>query len=60
MLTKKKINDPMVIPVCLIAPFLTWFIVGWSMSSLGFDWGFLNLALNGLLTVIGLIIISKK
>ena len=60
MLTKKKINDPLVIPVCLMAPILTWVIVDWSLSSFGFDWGFLNLALNGVLTIIGLMIISKK
>ena len=60
MLSKKKINDPMVIPVCLAAPILTWVIVDWSMSSLGFDWGFLNLALNGVLTIVGLMIISHR
>ncbi len=60
MLSKKKINDPLVIPVCLIAPFLTWAIAVWSKSLLGFDWGFLNLALNGVLTMVGLMLISKR
>ena len=58
MLTKKKIWDVMVIPVCLIAPFLTWGIVVYAKNSLGFDFGFLNLALNGLLTMFGLWLIS--
>ncbi len=58
MLSKKQIIDKLVIPVCIAAPILTWLIVGWSLKYLGFDFGFLNLALNGLLTIIGLMLIS--
>jgi len=60
MLSKKKINDRLVIPVCLLSPILTWLIVDWSKSAIGFDWGFLNLALNGVLTILGLVIISGR
>ncbi len=60
MLSKKKIKDKLVIPVCLLAPVLTWFIVDWSKSAIGFDWGFLNLALNGMITLLGLVVISKR
>ena len=58
MLTKKSIKDKLVIPVCLLAPILTWIIVDWSKATLNFDFGFLNLALNGLLTMLGLLLIS--
>ncbi|MEO1258549.1 MAG: sodium:solute symporter [Bacteroidota bacterium] len=60
MLSKNKIKDKLVIPVCLLAPILTWIIVVQSKSQLGFDWGFLNLALNGILTMAGLYIISDR
>lgn len=59
MLSKRQIIDKLVIPVCLLAPILTWFIVDWSLEYVGFDFGFLNLALNGLLTIIGLALISR-
>lgn len=58
MLTKRKIWDVLVIPVCLLAPLLTWGIVWVSLEFFGFDFGFLNLALNGLLTMVGLWLIS--
>ncbi|HFA52041.1 MAG TPA: sodium:solute symporter, partial [Bacteroidetes bacterium] len=60
MFTKIKIKDKLVIPVCLLAPILTWLIVGWSKSSLGFDWGFLNIALNGAVTMVGLLLIAER
>ncbi|TAK37714.1 MAG: sodium:solute symporter [Saprospiraceae bacterium] len=60
MLTKIQIKDSLVIPVCLAAPVLTWLIVDASLKYAGFDFGFLNLALNGLLTMAGLWLISKK
>jgi Na+/proline symporter len=59
MLTKAKINDKLVIPVCLAAPVLTWLIVDLSLQYAGFDFGFLNLALNGLLTMAGLWLITQ-
>lgn len=58
MLTKNKINDPLAIPVCIIAPILTYIIVWASGKYVGFEFGFLNLALNGLLTMLGLWLIS--
>jgi Na+/proline symporter len=60
MLTKLQIKDRLVLPVCLAAPLLTWLIVDWSSKYLGFEFGFLNLALNGVLTMIGLWLISEK
>ena len=60
MFSKKKIADKWSVAVCVLAPVLTWLIVYVSKHQWGFDWGFLNIALNGLLTIVGLIIISKK
>jgi Na+/proline symporter len=60
MLTRRQIKDKLVIPVCLAAPVLTWLIVDLSAKHLGFEFGFLNLALNGLLTIAGLAMISEK
>lgn len=61
VLTKYKINDRYVLPVCIIAPLMAWIIdynsVAWFN---GFQFGFLNLALNGLLTFFGLLVIRKK
>lgn len=59
MITKRDINDKMVLVVCLSAPILTWLIVDLAASQFHFSFGFLNLALNGLLTFIGLFMISK-
>jgi Na+/proline symporter len=60
MITRLKIKDKWVILVCLAAPVLTWFAVDFSSKHLGFEFGFLNLALNGVLTFIGLLLISDR
>lgn len=60
MVTKLQIKDRLVIPVCLAAPVLTWLIVDFSSKYLGFEFGFLNLALNGVLTIIGLLLITDR
>ena len=61
MLTKRNIIDKYVIVVCLLSPILS-FIV--DMNSVawfnGFKFGFSILMFNGLLTFIGLLLISKK
>lgn len=61
MLTKLQINDRWVIPICIMAPLITILIDQYSAKILyGFQFGFLNLALNGLLTFLGLIAISFR
>jgi len=59
-LTKLRISDFWVIPVCIAAPIITFFIVYLAKNNYGFDFGFMNIALNGLLTFAGLIAISYK
>lgn len=59
--TKYNIYDKSVIAVCVAAPVLTYFIDVYLPSFCGgFQLGFLNLAVNGLLTFVGLFIINKS
>ncbi len=61
MFTKRRVRDNYVIPVCVIAPVLS-YIVNANSGVLfgGFQFGFLILALNGILTFAGLWMISEK
>ncbi|MBX2927946.1 MAG: sodium:solute symporter [Saprospiraceae bacterium] len=59
MATKLKVRDHLVLPVCLLAPVLTFLLDFYSEQILaGFKFGFLTIALNGLLTFLGLLAIS--
>ncbi len=59
MFTERKINDKFVIPVCLLAPVISFVLDTYSVEWFnGFQFGFMILALNGLLTFSGLWIIS--
>ncbi len=61
ILTKRQIRDKWVIPVCLLAPILSYIINSHSKEWMsGFTFGFTIIALNGLLTMIGLFLISKR
>lgn len=61
MFTKRKIYDNRAVWVCLLAPVISYFIdENSAMLFWGFKFGFLNIALNGLLTFLGLMIITKK
>ncbi|WP_420385071.1 sodium:solute symporter [Roseivirga sp.] len=56
LLTKRSVIDKYVLPVCLAAPILSYFI-----EVASDNWfGFFILALNGALTFIGLLLISRK
>lgn len=61
ILTSRKIADRYVIPIALASPILT-IIIDLNSEALlgGFKFGFMNLALNGFLTFLGLLMISKK
>lgn len=61
ILTKIKINESGVLAVCLISPFLTWLIDMYlPQITNGFQLGFLNLLVNGLLTFIGLWLLKTE
>ena len=60
MMTKRAIRDKWALLVCLAAPVASYFIDQNSADMFdGFQFGFLIVVLNGLLTFLGLIIISK-
>jgi Na+/proline symporter len=61
LLTKRSINDRLAIPVCLAAPVISYIIDNNSKAWLnGFTFGVLIIAVNGLITFLGLMLISKK
>ena len=56
MMTKRQIKDKFVLIICIAAPILTY-----AIEQLANGWfGFFVLALNGLLTFLGLWLISSK
>ena len=59
MLTDYRIRDNWVIPICLIAPILSYFLNVYDLF-IGFKLGFLIILLNGLLTFLGLWMISYR
>jgi len=61
IVTKDRVtNNNLVLPICLMAPVLCYIINLISADYLGgFEWGNMILALNGILTFIGLWLISK-
>lgn len=61
ILTKRIVMDRYAIVVCILAPIISYFVNANSANWLnGFSFGFMILAFNGILTFIGLWIISKK
>ncbi len=56
LLSKRQVIDKYVLPICLAAPVLSYFI----NLSTGSWFGFFILALNGALTFLGLLLISRK
>ncbi|UEG48554.1 sodium:solute symporter [Ferruginibacter lapsinanis] len=61
ILTKRTVNDPVVPVVAVIAPIICFFIDKYQADMFGgFQIGLELLVINGLLTFIGLLIISKK
>jgi Na+/proline symporter len=58
--TKRGVIDKAVPFICIAAPILTYFTVQLIESNVGYKFGFENLLLNGLYTVIGLAIFGKK
>jgi Na+/proline symporter len=59
--TNRQVNSRLVIPICIAAPVLSYLINANSESWLmGFDFGFLIIALNGALTFLGLWLIAQN
>jgi Na+/proline symporter len=62
ILTKRKINDGLIVTaICILAPLLSYFLSKYSATLLGgYQIGIELLIMNGLLTFLGLLMISKK
>jgi len=60
MFTKIKIKDSFVPIVCVLAPLLTYVMSWYSASTFQFDFGFISIAVNALLTIFGLLLARKK
>ena len=58
LLTSLQVRDKWVLGICISAPFLTYSLDTVFKNELGLNLGFLVLALNGLLTFIGLLAVS--
>lgn len=58
--TKRAVKDIYVPIVCIAAPILTYYTVVIVENNFGYKFGFENLLLNGLYTIIGLVLIGKK
>jgi Na+/proline symporter len=52
--TKKQVNDKLVPWICIASPFITYILVVLIEKYVGYKFGFENLLLNGLVTIIGL------
>ncbi len=59
LFTKRRVNDKWVLPICILAPICSYLIDSIS-SQQGFELGFFVLIVNGLLTFLGLWIISRS
>jgi len=60
LFTKLKVMDKAVPLICIISPFLTYFINDASITYFKFDFSFAILVLNGALTFVGLLLLKKR
>ena len=60
LFTKLNVKDKLVPIICILAPIFTFLISTYTKKSLGFDFGFFVLILNGALTFLGLYLIKRK
>ena len=59
ILTNRNVRDKWVLPICIASPILSYFLDKYSVELFaGFKFGFLLLLLNGLITFLGLMVIS--
>ena len=60
MFTTIKIKDHVVPIICVLAPIATYLLSLFLKDTYDFDMGFINIAVNGGLTFLGLILIKTK
>ncbi len=60
MFSSVSVKDKWVPLICIAAPVLTYLLSIYLKNSFNFDFGFISIAVNGLLTIMGLFIIKEK
>lgn len=60
LFSKIKFKEKWVPVACVAAAIITWFLNGYFIKAFHFDFGFMNIFVNALLTILFLIIIKKK
>lgn len=61
ILTQFKVRSQWIIPICISSPLISWFLDTYSKELFqGFTFGFLILAINGLITFLGLLLASER
>jgi len=60
MFSSLSVKDKWVPLVCIAAPLLTYGLSIYLKSSFNFDFGFISIAVNGIFTILGLLIIKRK
>lgn len=60
MFTKMEIKDKWVPLICLLAPITTYLLSAYLLAAYNFDFGFVNIAVNAGLTILGLLLLRKK
>ncbi len=60
MFTKVSVKDKWVPLICVLAPVLTYVLSVFFAKTFNFDFGFINIAVNAGLTVLGLLLVKRK
>ena len=60
MFTKIAVKDKWVPLICVLAPVLTYLLSVYFARSFNFDFGFINIAVNAGLTILGLLLVRRK
>ena len=60
MFSSVLVKDKWVPFVCVAAPLLTYALSLYLKKSINFDFGFISIAVNGLFTILGLVLIQQK
>ncbi len=60
MFTKIRVRDKWVPFICVMAPVLTYLLSVYFAKAFNFDFGFINIAVNAGLTILGLVMVRRK
>ena len=60
MFTKIAVKDKWVPIICVMAPVLTYLLSVYFAQTFNFDFGFINIAVNAGLTILGLLLVKRK